>query len=339
MGALSCRCHRMSAPCLGRSVNPAVTRRSLQSCVHVNDCYRRSHPGRPDTWRGRGRRVHPVRVRGAAPPVGFSTVWSDDFDGAAGSPVNGSNWLYDLGHGYSGGAANWGTGEVESMTNSTTTSISTVADTWRSSPSRTVRATGRPAGSRPSAPISAAGRRCHAHRGVRPAANVDTGNGLGYWPAFWALGAPAGRRPRRTGPASASWTSWRTSTVVARNSRPCTAEPLPAGRATRPPASVPANAPAAAARLVSTPTPSNSITAPTRSSCAITLTATTSSRSTLPRSTPPRGTTPPSTVFFVILNLAIGGSFPAAFGGGPTDATVSGQPMLVDYVSVSTKGP
>nr|WP_277396083.1 family 16 glycosylhydrolase [Mycobacterium gordonae] len=41
--------------------------------------------------------------------------------------------------------------------------------------------------------------------------------------------------------------------------------------------------------------------------------------------------------FFVILNVAIGGGFPAAFGGGPTAATVSGQPMLVDYVSVSTK--
>jgi Carbohydrate binding module (family 6) len=34
----------------------------------------------------------------------------------------------------------------------------------------------------------------------------------------------------------------------------------------------------------------------------------------------------------------MGGAFPAAFGGGPTSATVSGQPMLVDYVSVSTKG-
>ena len=37
---------------------------------------------------------------------------------------------------------------------------------------------------------------------------------------------------------------------------------------------------------------------------------------------------------FVILNVAMGGAFPAAFGGGPTAATQSGVPMLVDYVAV-----
>jgi hypothetical protein len=31
----------------------------------------------------------------------------------------------------------------------------------------------------------------------------------------------------------------------------------------------------------------------------------------------------------------MGGAFPAAFGGGPTAATASGVPMLVDYVSVA----
>jgi beta-glucanase (GH16 family) len=44
--------------------------------------------------------------------------------------------------------------------------------------------------------------------------------------------------------------------------------------------------------------------------------------------------------FFVILNVAIGGAFPAAFGGGPTPATKPGVPMLVDRVAVSTRaGP
>jgi hypothetical protein len=41
--------------------------------------------------------------------------------------------------------------------------------------------------------------------------------------------------------------------------------------------------------------------------------------------------------FFVILNVAMGGGFPAAFGGGPNGSTVSGQPMLVDYVAAYTK--
>jgi hypothetical protein len=40
--------------------------------------------------------------------------------------------------------------------------------------------------------------------------------------------------------------------------------------------------------------------------------------------------------FFVILNVAIGGAFPTAFGGGPTPATKPGVPMLVDQVTVYT---
>ena len=36
----------------------------------------------------------------------------------------------------------------------------------------------------------------------------------------------------------------------------------------------------------------------------------------------------------MILNVAMGGGFPAAFGGGPTAATQSGVPMVVDYVAV-----
>jgi hypothetical protein len=41
---------------------------------------------------------------------------------------------------------------------------------------------------------------------------------------------------------------------------------------------------------------------------------------------------------FVILNVAMGGAFPAAFGGGPTGSTQSGVPMLVDYVAVYQSG-
>ena len=41
--------------------------------------------------------------------------------------------------------------------------------------------------------------------------------------------------------------------------------------------------------------------------------------------------------FFIIFDLAIGGAFPAAFGGGPAAATVSGAALTVDYVRVFTK--
>jgi beta-glucanase (GH16 family) len=40
--------------------------------------------------------------------------------------------------------------------------------------------------------------------------------------------------------------------------------------------------------------------------------------------------------FYLILNVAMGGSFPGAFGGGPTGATRSGVPMRVGYVAVWT---
>jgi hypothetical protein len=48
-----------------------------------------------------------------AAPAGWSTVFSDDFTGAAGSGVD-SQWMYDTGAGSS-----FGTGEIETMTNST----------------------------------------------------------------------------------------------------------------------------------------------------------------------------------------------------------------------------
>src|SRR3954451_6915246 len=54
-----------------------------------------------------------------AAPAGWSTVFSDDFSGASGTGLNPANWLYDTGIGYPGGATNWGTGEIETMTSST----------------------------------------------------------------------------------------------------------------------------------------------------------------------------------------------------------------------------
>ncbi|MGW4750528.1 carbohydrate-binding protein, partial [Streptomyces sp. NPDC004290] len=38
--------------------------------------------------------------------------------------------------------------------------------------------------------------------------------------------------------------------------------------------------------------------------------------------------------YFVILNVAMGGGFPDAFGGGPDGGTEPGHPMTVDYVRV-----
>src|SRR4030088_583783 len=53
----------------------------------------------------------PVRA-GPAPPPGWTLSFADDFNGAAGSGVDPNNWRYDTGTGF-------GTGEIETMTNST----------------------------------------------------------------------------------------------------------------------------------------------------------------------------------------------------------------------------
>ncbi|HEV2653371.1 MAG TPA: hypothetical protein VGT82_00355, partial [Ktedonobacteraceae bacterium] len=42
----------------------------------------------------------------------WTPVWSDNFDGAAGTGLDTNTWRYDTGTG-------WGTGEIENMTNST----------------------------------------------------------------------------------------------------------------------------------------------------------------------------------------------------------------------------
>jgi beta-glucanase (GH16 family) len=128
-----------------------------------------------------------------AAPSGFTTTWSDDFAGASGTGVSSSNWLYDTGTCYPGcPAANWGTGEVESMSTSTANvfqngsgqlvikaihSGSNATAGWTSGRIETQRTDfGAPAGGivRIQASIQ------------QP--NVSGAAAQGYWPAFWMLG-------------------------------------------------------------------------------------------------------------------------------------------------------
>src|SRR5919109_1523883 len=54
-------------------------------------------------------------------PPGFVLTWKDDFNGAAGKPVEPGKWIYDTGTGYgcAGCPSQWGTFEIETMTSST----------------------------------------------------------------------------------------------------------------------------------------------------------------------------------------------------------------------------
>ena len=118
----------------------------------------------------------PAAVPG--PPSGWSTVFSDDFSGAAGSGAD-SQWMYDTGPG-----STFGTGEIETMTNSTSnvhldgngnldiTALKS-GTAWTSGRIQTTSANvGAPAGGE-----------------LEVTASIEQpSGGLGYWPAFWMLG-------------------------------------------------------------------------------------------------------------------------------------------------------
>jgi hypothetical protein len=112
------------------------------------------------------------------PPSGWSTVFSDGFSGSSGSGID-SQWEYDTGAG-----STFGTGEIETMTNSTSnvhldgngdldiTALGSGSN-WTSGRVQTTTANvGAPAG---------------GELEVTASIKQPTG-GLGYWPAFWMLG-------------------------------------------------------------------------------------------------------------------------------------------------------
>jgi beta-glucanase (GH16 family) len=125
---------------------------------------------------------------------GYTLTWKDDFNGAAGKALEPGKWIYDIGTGYGcvGCPSQWGTGEIESMSDSTQnvsldghgnlliTPVRSANGTWTSGRIET-RKTNFSAGD---------------HGVLRVQASIQlpqTGVGpeaAGYWPAFWMLGAP-----------------------------------------------------------------------------------------------------------------------------------------------------
>jgi hypothetical protein len=125
------------------------------------------------------------------PPAGWTQVWADDFTGPSGSLPSGANWIIDLGHSYPGGPPNWGTGEIQNYTNSTQNLAQDGAGNLRITPRRDG------AGNWTSARIETQRTNFKPPAGgvMRIEGRIQmpnvTGNAaLGYWPAFWALGSP-----------------------------------------------------------------------------------------------------------------------------------------------------
>jgi hypothetical protein len=115
-------------------------------------------------------------------------VFGDGFSGAAGSGID-SNWTYDTGTQYQGAGctANWGTGEVESNTSS----AANVSQDGSGHLNLTAVNSG---GSWTSGRIETTASNFQAPAGgeLQVSASIRQPNpssGLGYWPAFWMLGA------------------------------------------------------------------------------------------------------------------------------------------------------
>ncbi|WP_329361899.1 glycoside hydrolase family 16 protein [Streptomyces sp. NBC_01483] len=279
--------------------------------------------------------ILPANASAPTPPAGWSQVFVDDFTGAAGSGVNTSNWQYDTGTSYPGGAANWGTGEVETMTSSTNnvaldgngnlliTPRRDASGNWTSGRIETTRTDFQP---------PAGGKLRVEARLQMP--NVTGAAAKGYWPAFWTLGAPY-RGNYQNWPSVGELdimenvqglnTEWATMHCGTNPGGPCNET-----------SGIGGNTPCAG----------------TTCQAGFHTYAMEWDRSTSPeeirfyldgvnfhtvKANQVDATTWANATnhgYFVILNVAMGGGFPGAFGGGPDSGTEPGHPLVVDYVQV-----
>jgi beta-glucanase (GH16 family) len=269
-------------------------------------------------------------------PAGWTLVWSDDFTGAAGTGVNTANWLYDLGTSYPGGAANWGTGEIETMTNSTANvyrdgagnlAIKPIRDgngNWTSGRIETQRTDFQPP----------AGGKLRVEARIQMP-NVTGAAAQGYWPAFWTLGAPF-RGVYTNWPivgeidvmenVNGANTVWGTLHCGVAPGGPCNEfTGLGGSRSPCPGASCQSAFHTYSIEWDRSVNPQQ-LRWYVDGQQYHTVNSTQVDATTWANAT--------NHGFFIILNVAIGGSWP----GNPTASTASGVPMLVDYVAVYSAG-
>lgn len=117
--------------------------------------------------------------------VTWTTIWQENFTGPANTAPSAANWIHEVGSGY-------GTGEIETTTNSLSnvsldgagrlkiTALRDANGAWTSGRIKTVRSD-----------FAANAGEMLKMSAIIQQPNVPNGpGGMGYWPAFWALGEP-----------------------------------------------------------------------------------------------------------------------------------------------------
>ncbi|SED50935.1 glycoside hydrolase family 16 protein [Streptomyces sp. PAN_FS17] len=274
-----------------------------------------------------------------APPSGWTQVFLDDFEGAAGSGVNTSNWQYATGKGYPGGPANWGTGEIETMTNSTNNVSLDGNGNLRITPRRDASGnwtSGRIETNRTDFQPPAGGKLRVESRIQVP--NVTGAAAKGYWPAFWMLGGPY-RGNYWNWPAVGELdimentqgmnTVFATMHCGTSPGGPCNETSGIGGNTTC--SGTTCQAGFHTYRMEwDRSTSVEEIRFYLDGLNFHTVRANQVDATTWANAT--------NHGFFVILNVAMGGGFPDAFGGGPDSGTQPGHSMVVDYVQVLSSG-
>ncbi|MFF3089778.1 acyltransferase family protein [Streptomyces nojiriensis] len=268
---------------------------------------------------------------------GWTRLLRDDFDGPAGAPVSAADWIHDIGTCYPGcPAPQWGTGEVETMTDSTENVrldgkgaleiVPTRKDgRWSSGRIETRRSD--------FAPPPGGVLRIEASIALP---DVTGEKAAGYWPAFWTLGAPL-----RDG-----YTGWpgvgELDVMESVNGRDTVFATMHCGVLDGGPCREPAG-------LTSGPQPCDGCRtafhsyavevdlAPGAQEVRWYLDGRAYHRVTADRMDPGTWQAAVDHGLFLILNVAVGGNLPLADGASAGPATEPGHAMRVDHVTVSAR--
>jgi len=259
-----------------------------------------------------------------AQPSGWTLVWSDEFNGAAGTPPNPANWNYDLGGG------GWGNGEAEVYTNSANNVfqdgkgnlvIRAIKDASGNYTSARLQ-TGAPGASTNTTDLS------WQYGMVQARIKIPFGKGV--WPAFWMLGENISQ---------VSWPTCGELDIMENfgtfNNNSNINNGTPHGPGFTNVASLSAAYTLPFGELVyndyhvyAIQWSQNSVTWSVDGVAYSTVT---------PASLPAGSTWPFNAKMFILLNLAIGG--PTTFLGTPDSTVTFPQDMLVDWVRVYQPAP